>query len=91
MGIGGSGAGELVSLTTTREGDMAAKQMGYVIRHKHQSDKFFGGFETGPEFNVVWVDLDSAKQFSRDNANTQAILLRRFKNPVQIKPVRRTQ
>lgn len=59
----------------------------YVIKHKTE-DRFFGGFEQGPEFNVMWVSLENATMYpDKTHASTQAILLRRFKNPVQLKPV----
>lgn len=59
----------------------------YVIKHKTE-DRFFGGFEQGPEFNVNWVSLEKSMLYpNKTQASSQAMLLRRFKNPVQLKPV----
>jgi hypothetical protein len=61
--------------------------MGYSIKHK-ANGKFFSGFEAGPEFAVVWSDLENARWWMhREQAESQALLLRSGGHNVQIKPV----
>jgi len=60
----------------------------WIIKHK-TDNSFFGGFERGPEFNVIWVSHADALRYSnKTHAKSQAQLLRRFGNSIQLKPLR---
>lgn len=64
---------------------------GYSIKHK-ASGQFFSGFTAAPEFAVVWSDREGARWWMHsDQAESQAILLRRYGHNVQIKPVALTE
>lgn len=59
----------------------------FAIRRR-DTGRFFIGFGPAPAFETMYGREDQAKQFaSRSDAETQAILLRRFADPVQIRPV----
>ena len=60
----------------------------WTVKHR-QSGLYFGGFKSGPEFQPIWVPAECAVAWDRKEiAVSQALLLRRFDNSVQIKPVR---
>lgn len=62
---------------------MAAKT--YLIYRRH-SRNFFAGFDA--DGNPIWVDREAARRYTdRVHAEGQAILLARFDNAVQQKPV----
>jgi hypothetical protein len=59
----------------------------WAIKHR-ESGMFFGGFHSGPEFSAIWLSADKAKSWDqREIAVSQALLLRRFNNAVQLTPV----
>jgi hypothetical protein len=65
----------------------AAIKKRWAIKHR-ESGLFFGGFHSGPEFSAIWLPAEEAKSWDqREIAVSQAMLLRRFNNAVQLTPV----
>lgn len=61
--------------------------MTYAIKHS-VTGLFFAGFGPAPEFMTKWQPSKPVVWSDETHAKAQAVLLRRFDNAVQLKPVR---
>lgn len=63
--------------------------MTFAVKNR-KTGKFFGGFSVSKDSltsETLWVSAESAKAFTKLEAQMQAHLLHTFDNTTQIKPV----